>query len=1217
MEQKPVDHEGLSAGVEPVPAPPADIGRLRARGGRRKRWPAPLRWLAIVLSITGGLGICGLLAGVYFVARLEKGPILVEGLGPRIAARLQERFGDGQNFRLGETMIEKGENGPELTINGFSVAGANGEVILAAPKARVSLDPFALVIGDVTPRKLDIVGLELRMSVMPDGAFAITAGNKPIVLTAAAGAKPPVAPAPESSGAASLGAKEEPAVANPSPDAPAPQAGDIEEKQDRSAREAMRPAADALRQLLAIATSKRSPLGALGQFGIVDGKLVFEDKKSGAETVFDNMQMQFQRSPQQAKLLVSVNGPSKRWQMTVTASNERDDESSIARTLEVEFSNLSLDEISLFSGIRELPFDADTPIGVKFRIGAGGDGEFRMARGSFSLGRGYISFRDQDQEPVLIDRVTGSFHWNDDTRRFVLDPTSLESGETSLMFGGEVLPPQSNDGLWSIRLASIGDGYIGGDRPGQSKLALSKIDFAAVVDPQNKWIKVENIELAGPQVHLKGAATFAVEPDGRRFKASLSGERMPVAAIMRLWPSAAGAQVRAWMLQNLKAGTVSKGSMEIDYGEEAFAALKMRRPVPDEAMRLTFDLHDGVLQFLPGVSPVRGVAGTGLVTGKHSKLTITQGHIDGAGRQIAISGGAFTSTNMSPAASPASVSVNLAGQVDTLATILAEPGLKQHAALVLDPSTLKGRIEGKLTVDFKFGAKASNADVSIRAQANATNVSIERLMAKERLENASLQMTIDGKDLTAKGSGRMFGAPATFSFDKVGKGDVNAVLSLVLDDQARQRLGWSTGARLTGPVAMKISGPLSKPDTLQGNVEFDLTRAAIGEIAPGLSKPAGRPAKATFKLVPGNAGTSLQNFTYQAGSTSARGTIELDRKGAFTSAALSSLKVSPGDEMSGDVSASGGNLQVTLRGASIDLRPFIQAITSARPTSGVEGSGTPAGRLSIDMQSKLATGHNRQALADFSLKLTRSSTSVERFDLTARAGRAPVRGQLVPGTARVDVSAGDGGAVMSFLDFYKRMEGGALTLSANVTSTRVDGVLSVQNFVLRDEPALRRLVAEGAPRTDADGRVKIDPSMVNFERLRLSFTKEGGRIQLHDGIISGPQIGTTLEGVVDFPRDQVNMKGTFVPAYGLNNMFAKVPLFGPILGGGRNEGLVGVNFSVTGKASAPFLNVNPLSAITPGFLRKIFGAVGSIDANAQQAPPRPQMPLTLTPAPVR
>jgi hypothetical protein len=78
-----------------------------------------------------------------------------------------------------------------------------------------------------------------------------------------------------------------------------------------------------------------------------------------------------------------------------------------------------------------------------------------------------------------------------------------------------------------------------------------------------------------------------------------------------------------------------------------------------------------------------------------------------------------------------------------------------------------------------------------------------------------------------------------------------------------------------------------------------------------------------------------------------------------------------------------------------------------------------------------------------------------------------------------------------------------------------------------------------------------------------------------------------------------------VPAYGLNNAFAQVPLFGPLLGGGQYEGLFAVNFRLTGQASAPALTVNPLSAVAPGFLRKLFGVGGAADAPTGSVPTPP------------
>ena len=75
-------------------------------------------------------------------------------------------------------------------------------------------------------------------------------------------------------------------------------------------------------------------------------------------------------------------------------------------------------------------------------------------------------------------------------------------------------------------------------------------------------------------------------------------------------------------------------------------------------------------------------------------------------------------------------------------------------------------------------------------------------------------------------------------------------------------------------------------------------------------------------------------------------------------------------------------------------------------------------------------------------------------------------------------------------------------------------------------------------------------------------------------------IGATVDGYIDYHRNDVRMRGTFVPLYGINNMFGQIPIFGIFLGG-SNEGLLGVTYEVVGPPSAPVLRVNPISAIAP------------------------------------
>src|SRR5207247_5108234 len=110
---------------------------------------------------------------------------------------------------------------------------------------------------------------------------------------------------------------------------------------------------------------------------------------------------------------------------------------------------------------------------------------------------------------------------------------------------------------------------------------------------------------------------------------------------------------------------------------------------------------------------------------------------------------------------------------------------------------------------------------------------------------------------------------------------------------------------------------------------------------------------------------------------------------------------------------------------------------------------------------------------------------------------------------------------------------------------------------------------------------------VQFSRLRVEFTRSLGRFTIRDGLLKGPTIGGTVEGYIDYSRDEVRMRGTFVPLYGLNNMFGQIPIVGLFLGG-SNEGLLGLTYEVVGPPGAPILRVNPISAVAPGRLRKFF-----------------------------
>ncbi len=109
--------------------------------------------------------------------------------------------------------------------------------------------------------------------------------------------------------------------------------------------------------------------------------------------------------------------------------------------------------------------------------------------------------------------------------------------------------------------------------------------------------------------------------------------------------------------------------------------------------------------------------------------------------------------------------------------------------------------------------------------------------------------------------------------------------------------------------------------------------------------------------------------------------------------------------------------------------------------------------------------------------------------------------------------------------------------------------------------------------------------------MTASFERTPGKLAIRDGVIYNPSVGLTTQGAIDFEHNQIDVSGSFVPAYTVNTMLTKIPLVGVLLSGGDNDGVFGLSYRVHGLMSSPTLTVNPLSAIAPGILRRMLGAI--------------------------
>ena len=115
----------------------------------------------------------------------------------------------------------------------------------------------------------------------------------------------------------------------------------------------------------------------------------------------------------------------------------------------------------------------------------------------------------------------------------------------------------------------------------------------------------------------------------------------------------------------------------------------------------------------------------------------------------------------------------------------------------------------------------------------------------------------------------------------------------------------------------------------------------------------------------------------------------------------------------------------------------------------------------------------------------------------------------------------------------------------------------------------------------------------------MPFTTDAKFIRIGDSLVRGDELGASGEGVIRKSDGAVDITGTIIPVYVLNSLFSDIPLLNVILGGGKGEGIIGVTFALGGSIEKPIFQMNPVSALAPGFLRKLFFEYGRGAAPSQ------------------
>ncbi|WP_282606279.1 AsmA-like C-terminal domain-containing protein [Pelagibius sp. Alg239-R121] len=745
----------------------------------------------------------------------------------------------------------------------------------------------------------------------------------------------------------------------------------------------------------------------------------------------------------------------------------------------------------------------------------------------------------------------------------------------------------------------------------------------------------------GPEINFAGDLQVR---DGI-FEASGSVETSNVKAddLGRYWPPIASPNAREWVLENVRRGIAEYAKVEVSASvpEDDLEAVVVHS-VKGSMKYRGLDIH-----FLRPMPPISGVHGTASfdASGMHFQpaggrlgdliVHPTDVRIEGFDRD-----------------GPETMAIRslVTGPVRDALLLLNHERLKLIDNLGINPEDTGGSATTELSFDFPLIAALDFDDIVLSAKAQVQDAAVKQVLFGQDATRGQLELDLTHAQMQLKGPVELGGVAGTLDwfepFDsKLPTGSVIKALVPSIDNAGRERLGFDFLPYLDGPVSASViyTARRNLPDEVQLVANLEAAKVAVEPLLWAKDPGKTGEIRAVVELVDDRA-TRIKNVELTAGDLTATGNVLMDDAGRDISEIFAdSLRFGRTAVTAVHLRRLPGEVAVSIGGGTVDAQPYLARDPAKASAQGQSGQNQapqntteePRDAFSITTRTldTLLFGED-QYLEAVTFSLQQSTAGWERIALdgeiperfwtprvageasedtktdTNTAEAAP-QGNPADDKKRVSIDfrpligskhslrakTNDMGAALRVMNILDTIEGGVLEVRGESDGPSpafpIKASLQARDYRVVNAPVLAKVLTFGSLTGVLD---TLSGDGIEFERLIGDFV-------LNDGVASsemirayGAAIGLTAKGQVDVDARRFDIKGTVIPAYTVNRVLGKIPLLGTILTGGEGGGVLGVTYGVGGPFEEPEVSVNPLSALTPGFLRGLFEGEGEVTA---------------------
>ncbi len=799
------------------------------------------------------------------------------------------------------------------------------------------------------------------------------------------------------------------------------------------------------------------------------------------------------------------------------------------------------------------------PISTQMRTTLGRDGLVGPMSVSMTIGAGAI-LPNGLTHPITFDGANAYLTYDPSDGHFQFDQIEAHAGGLTIHADGAAFSPLSDDGLPDSLLAQLRIKAV--DLPPSDAFPDGLVLPPASLDLRLRFapftVDVGQLVFNDGDSRLIASGQAMAGADGWTLSADAAVDHVAATRLFDFWPRTVQPAARA----NAR-GKIVKGNLS-----QIEIALRSQPDHPKQAI-MQWHFDDAELVSAPRLPNITRAKGT--VIWQQDELVVrlqrgmmaakTGGRLDLSGTvaRLPLAEGAarplIEIEAKGPARAAASVLAGLTEEPDgPLATILASTG---------------GAVNTQIQV--RVGATGSSPDYT--AQGRLTRFASDQILQGRILTSRELRFEAAPSGYNVTGPVVHRGVRYNVKLDNPADGPAKVEIEGPLSQGTLASWGIQVpSGALNGQASavMQVSVFDKKPPVY--TLISDLS--GLGVIVPAIGWR--KPQTSLGKLrVDGTLGQSptVDQVTLEAADLVLNGRLDLQAGGKLRRAVFDDLRVGRWFNGAATLTAVGDGhpMAVETSRGSIDLR----RLPRSSGTGGAAGGGMPLA-LTLDRVQVTDT----ISITGMTARLNTKGGLSGQFSGQLNGG-PDLSGTLMAqdGGTAVRLRADDAGAIIRSAGLVQTAVGGELDLVLRPTgqSGHFDGRLDITKIRLRDAPAMAALL-------DAISVVgllqQLDGNGLMFEEVEADFRLTPEQVIVTRSSAVGAGLGVSLDGIFGLTQKRLDFQGVISPFYLLNGI-------GSILTR-KGEGLIGFNFNLTGNVSAPVVDVNPLSVLTPGMFREIF-----------------------------